>query len=57
MEKLIREWRYSKIFWRAELFMVKLNIIPKGGKFDVIDSKERVIYRIKQGMNLSLIHI
>lgn len=31
--------------------MVKLNIIPKGGKFDVIDSKERVIYRIKQGMN------
>ena len=22
--------------------MVKLNIIPKGGKFDVIDSKERV---------------
>ena len=31
--------------------MVNLNIIPKGGKFDVIDSKERVIYRIKQGMN------
>lgn len=31
--------------------MVKLNIIPKGSKFDVIDSKERVIYRIKPGMN------